>query len=129
MEIAIDILIYTLTSLAIGAVVVGVILLICLTIKELKKLIKERLERKNKSKVAFGSTRKIVNEHAKEILAQAPSMTMSELEKVADDSPYFIVDYDPETNEESDFTTIQAEDTEEKVEELFYENDGIVLFD
>lgn len=125
MGIAITIL----AALAVGAVAVAVIVLVCLTVKKLKELIKARLERHRKSKVAFGSTRKIVNERAKEILAQAPSMTMEELEKVADDSPYFILDYDPETDEESDFTTIQAEDAEAKIEELFNENDGIVLFD
>lgn len=126
MPTGIDILV----ALAIGAVAVAVAVIVIdfLTTKKLKKLIEARLEWKKKSKVAFGSTRKIVNKHAREILAQAPSMTMAELEKVADDSPYFILDYNPETGEESDYTTIQAEGAEEKVKELFYENDGIVLF-
>lgn len=107
----------------------AVIVLVCLTIRKLKELIKARLERKKKSKVAFGSTRKIVDQHAREILDKAPSMTMAELEEIVDNSPYFIVDYDPEIDEESDFTTIQAERVEERVDNLFDENDGIVLFD
>lgn len=120
----------TIIALATGvAALVRIILIIYLTIITLKDLIRARLEQKEKSKVAFGSTRKIVNKYAREILVQAPSMTMAELEKVVDDSPYFIVDYDPEIDEESDFTTIQTEAVEEKVKALFYENNGIVLFD
>lgn len=118
-----------LAALAIGAAAVLVIVLACLTVKKLKQLIKERLEKKRKSKVAFGSTRKVINEHAREILSQAPSMKMAELEKMADDSPYFIVDYDARTGKESDFAMIQAESAETRVEDLFRENDGIVLFD
>ncbi len=111
------------------AEVAVIVCLAVLAVKKLKELIKSRLEKKKKSTVAFGSTRKIVNKHAKEILAQAPSMTMAELEEIVEDRPYFIVDYDPETDTESDLTIIQAETVEDRVEELFYENDGIVLFD
>lgn len=118
-----------LLALAISVAVAGVIVLIYLNRNKLKELLTEHLQRKKKSKVAFGSTHKIVNEHAKEILAQAPSMTMAELEQVADDSPYFIADYDQESGEMEDFTIIQAENVEDKVEEVFDENDGIVLFD
>lgn len=117
-----------LVAIAAGIAAVAIIVLICLTIKKLKELIKKRLDQSRKSKVAFGSTRKIVNEHAREILAQAPSMTMADLEDLADETPYFIVDYDPETDEESDLATIQAESVEENVETLLDKNDGIVLF-
>lgn len=118
-----------LIAIAVGAAAAVTIVLICLTIKKLKELIKKRLDQKKKSKVAFGSTRKIVNGHAKEILARAPSMSMTELEDLADETPYFIVDYDAETDEESDLAAIQAESAEENVEALFDRNDGIVLFD
>lgn len=130
MGVGIATILTTIIALATGvAALVRIIVIIFLTIIKLKSLIKERLERGEKSKVAFGSTRKIIDKYAGEILSQAPSMTMAELEKVVDDSPYFIVDYDPDTDEESDYTAIQAERADEKVEALFRGNDGIVLFD
>ena len=116
-----------LVSLAAGAAVAAVIVLVCLTVKKLRELIKTHLERKKKSKVAFGSTRKIVDKHAEELLAKAPSM--ADLEKLTDDVPYFIVNYDPKTDEVSDVTAIKAETVEDEVDKIFYENDGIVLFD
>lgn len=117
------------TALALGVITACIITIIVLSIKKLKELIKSRLDRYKKSKVAFGSTRKIINEHAKEILENAPAMTMSELEDIADESPYLMVDYDPDTDETTDYTVIQPEQVDAKVDELFEDNDGIVLFD
>lgn len=117
------------TALALGIIAAGIITIIVLSIKKLKELLKSRLGCYNKSKVAFGSTRKIINEHAKEILENAPTMTMSELEDMADESPYLMVDYDPDTDEITNYVVIQPEKVDTKVNELFEDNDGIVLFD
>ena len=91
-------------------------------------MLREHLERKEKSKVAFGKTRKILDEHAKDILASAPSMTMEKLERVCEDTPYFVVDYDPDTDEISDYTTVKVEDTDKKIEDLMSDKQGIILF-
>lgn len=118
-----------LAAIAAGVIVATVIYITYLTIKKLKQLLRERLERNRKSKVAFGKTRKILDEHAKDILASAPSITMEELEKVCEDTPYFIVDYDSNTDEISDYTTIRADGIDEKIEDLMSDNEGIILFD
>ena len=112
-----------------GLIVTAVITVIYLTAKKLKELIQKRKEKNKKSKVAFGETRKIVKESAKEILANAPSMTMEDLEKTCQETPYFVVDYDTNTDEVSDFTTIRTENTDEKIESIMKQNDGIILFD
>lgn len=112
-----------------GLMVTAVITIVYLTAKKLKELIQKRKEKNRKSKVAFGETRKIVEESAREILANAPSMTMEDLEKTCEETPYFVVDYDPNTDEVSDYTTIKTDSTDEKIENIMSQNDGIILFD
>lgn len=112
-----------------GLIVAAVITIIYLTAKKLKELIQKRKEKNRKAKVAFGETRKIVEENAQEILANAPSMTMDDLERTCEETPYFVVDYDPNTDEVSDYTTIKTEGTDEKIENIMNQNDGIILFD
>lgn len=108
-----------------GLIAAAVITIGYLTVKKLKELIAKR----KKSKVAFGETRKIVEAHAREILDSAPSMTMDDLERTCVETPYFIVDYDPTTDEVSDYTTIKTESTEEKIDNVLRKNEGIVLFE
>ena len=112
-----------------GLIVVAVITIIYLTAKKLKELIQKRKEKNRKAKVAFGETRKIVEKKAQEILANAPSMTMDDLERTCEETPYFVVDYDPNTDEVSDYTTIKTEGIDEKIESIMNQNDGIILFD
>lgn len=114
---------------AAGLIVAAVITIVYFTVKKLKELIHKRLEKNRKAKVAFGETRKIVEEHAKEILDSAPSMTMDDLERTCEETPYFVVDYDPSTDEVSDYTTIKTESTDAKIENIMDQNDGIILFD
>lgn len=113
------------TSLA----TVAVVYIVYLTIKAIKDMIKKRLERKKKPKVAFGETRKILDENAKDILENESSMTMEDLEEFCEEAPYFVVDYDPDTDEVSDYTTIKVDGVDERVDRLMHDNDGIVLFD
>lgn len=112
-----------------GLIVAAVITIIYLTTKKLKELIQKRKEKNKKSKVAFGETRKIVEKNAQEILANAPSMTMDELERTCKETPYFVVNYDPNTDDVSDYATIKTESTDEKIERIMNQNDGIILFD
>lgn len=112
-----------------GLIVAAVITIIYLTTKKLKELIQKRKEKNKKSKVAFGETRKIVEKNAQEILSNAPSMTMDELERTCKETPYFVVNYDPNTDDVSDYETIKTESTDEKIERIMNQNDGIILFD
>lgn len=122
MEIAV---IAILALAAVGAV--AVITLIVLTFIKLKELIRDRIK---KSKVAFGNTKKVVNSNAKKILDAAPTMKMKDLEELSEDeNEYFIVNYDEDTDEVTDFTTIRAEEVEEKVENVLDDTDGIIIFE
>ena len=117
-----------LAGLAVGALVIAIIKIVSFTVKKLKEIIKKRLDNREEQKVLFGKSQKILDEQAKDIIESAPSVSMSELESVCDESPYFVVNYDEETDEVSDFAFIQAEEVEQTVEEVV-EDDGIMLFD
>lgn len=122
MEIAV---IAILALAAVGAV--AVITLIVFTFIKLKELIRDRIK---KSKVVFGNTKKVVNSNAKKILNAAPTMKMKDLEELSEDeNEYFIVNYDEDTDEVTDFTTIRAEEVEEKVENVLDDTDGIIIFE
>lgn len=118
-----------LAAIVAGAMIAAIVYIAYLTIKKLKQFIQKRIEQKKKSKVAFGETRKIVDEYAKKILANAPSITMDELEQYCEDTPYFVIDYDSNTDEVSDYTSIKTDGVDERVDELMYDNDGVVLFE
>lgn len=110
----------------------GVALLVCiekLTLPKLKAYLKERKEKKARQKVAFGDKRKVINENASEILRKAPKMTMEDLEKMCEETPYFVVDYDASSDSISDFTDIKTDDVGNDVEALVRSKDGIVVFD
>lgn len=122
MEIAV---IAILALAAVGAV--AVITLIVFTFIKLKELIRDRIK---KSKVVFGNKKKVVNSNAKKILNAAPTMKMKDLEELSEDeNEYFIVNYDEDTDEVTDFTTIRAEEVEEKVENVLDDTDGIIIFE
>lgn len=100
-----------------------------LTLPKLKEYLKKRKEKKARQKVAFGDTRKIINNNAEEILRKAPKMTMEELERICDETPYFAVDIDMDTEETTDFTSIKTEETDKDFEEFMRDKGGIVVFD
>lgn len=124
MGIAVSIL----TALAIGAIAVAVIYIAYLSVSKLKELIRARKEKNAKQKVAFGKTSRILQENAREIIQAAPSMTMEELEEVCDDNPFFVVNYDPETDKVIDYQTIKTDGTDEKVLNIV-KDEGIILFE
>ena len=116
----------------IAAGIIAVFSFLFLGLPALKKFIRKRKEKKKKIKVSFGDTKKVINENAREILKNAPRITMDDLEKLYEETPYFVVDYDPETDElTSDIEGIKVEEVGGDLEEFFDENaeDGIVLFD
>lgn len=115
-------------GLLVGALMCAVISIGLFTIKKLKELIRKRLDKKEKQKVLFGKTQKILDEQAKNIMETAPHISMSELEETCAENPYFVVDYDEETNEIADFTFIQPEKVDSRIDEVI-KDDGIMLFE
>lgn len=108
---------------------VAIVTIAVLTLPKLKSYLKSRKEKKQRQKVAFGDTRKIINNNAEEILQKAPKMTMEELERICEETPYFVVDVDTDTEETSDFTSIKTEETGKDLESFMQRNGGIVVFD
>ncbi len=119
----------TLIILGIAVGVAIVVTIAVLTLPKLKSYLKSRKEKKERQKVAFGDTRKIINNNAEEILQKAPKMTREELERICEETPYFVVDVDTDTEETSDFISIKTEETGKDLEIFMQRNGGIVVFD
>lgn len=115
--------------LGIAAGIVIIVTIAVLTIPKLKEYLKQRKQKKARQKVVFGDTRKIISNNAEEILQKAPKMTMDELERICEETPYFVVDVDEDTEEISDIASIKTEETGKDVENLMRNTDGIVVFD
>ena len=111
------------SALLAGAIVWNVLKIARLTIKKLKIMGMER-RAKNK-KVLFGKTEKLLNTQVED--SKDNTISMSELEDLCDENPYFFVDYDQDEDEISDLTFVQTEESSQ-VDDLVKE-DGIVLFE
>lgn len=111
------------------ATVATVVTLIVLNRSKLKTILKEHKEKKNAQKVAFGDTAKIISENAEELLKSAPKMSMDDLEKLADEMPYFVVDVDENHNNVGEFISIKADNTEDDINDMMKNTKGILLFD
>lgn len=122
------ILALVLQGLLVGALICDIIKIVLFTVKKLKELIRKRLEKKEKQKVLFGKTQKILDEQAKSMVESAPSYSMSELEETCETNPYFVVNYDEESDEVTDFALIQPEEVESKIDEIIKDG-GIILFE
>ena len=102
-----------------------IVYIVCLTMKRLKAMIKQRLQKK--VKVAFGHTVQIFKNKIKEIIEEVPSMSISDMYKICKENPYFIIDYDDEIDEISDFQTIKTSEVENNIKKII-NNEGIVVF-
>lgn len=114
--------------LGIAASVTLIVTITVLTLPKLKEYLKKRKEKKKRTKVAFGDTKKIINSNAEEILKNAPTMKMEDLERICDETPYFVVDIDEDTEKISDFTSIKTEEIGRDFEEFMQNKGGIVVF-
>ena len=102
-----------------------IVYIVCLTMKRLKAMIKQRLQKK--VKVAFGHTVQIFKNKIKEIIEEVPSMSFSDMYKICKENPYFIIDYDDEIDEISDFQTIKTSEVENNIKKII-NSEGIVVF-
>lgn len=114
-------------ALAIGTIAASIIYIAHLTVNKLKELIRARKEKNAKQEVVFGNTRKIFEEYGKEIIQSSPTMTMEELEELCDESPFFVVNYDSQTDEVVDYQTIKTDAVDNRVSDIIKDK-GIVVF-
>ena len=116
--------------LGLAAGVTLIVTIAILTLPKLKAYLKKRKEKKKNQKIAFGDTRKIINNNAEEILQKSNNkMTMDDLERMCENTPYFVVDVDTDTEETSDFTQINTEEAGKDLDSFMQSNGGIVVFD
>jgi hypothetical protein len=105
-----------------------VITLVCLTASWLSKKVKDRLAENERHKVAFVEMREVIDSDAMEQIRKKEGISMSELEKMCQDNPYVMADYDIDTGECSNYIGIKADDVEDEVRDAMKEEGGIVVF-
>lgn len=116
-------------ALVAGALIGAVIYIAYLTVKELKKLIQKQMDKKKEGEVIFVDKRKILEEVIREKVKNAQRIKLEELEEECETEPYVTAIYNPDTEEISDIITIKTDRVDEKIDELLWDSDGIIIFD
>ena len=106
---------------------IAVIALLVLGIKWLKNYVIEKLKNREKHKVAFADTREIVDEYISQKVDNADEISMDDLEKMCDKTPYVAAIVDDETGEITDFEGIKAEETDANLKARMKQQKGMIV--
>lgn len=125
-----------LTGILIGIaaviVVAAVITIAVLGIRWLKTYLRKRLEGKDHTpehQVGIADVRRVVTPEMKEKLRRTQPESLADFEKSCSEKPYLAFDYDPESDEISNYEAIKPEQVEQGVDAQFAKNDGIIMFE
>jgi len=118
-----------LTGLLLVILTIEVIVLIVLTIEWLKNKIAERLAARENHKIAFVDMTETVNSVRSGQVELEEEISMDELEKMCADHPYIIADYDIETGDVDNYTSIKANEIDGKLARGVKQQGGMVIFD
>ena len=112
------------------ASVVSVLVLkeIILGFEWLKKHISERLKEKEKHKVAFVSMKDAVDDIIRKKIEEAEEISMEELERMCEETPYVSCLVDSETGAISDYEGIKAEKEDAKLKAKMASERGVLIF-
>lgn len=122
-----------LTAILLGALavvaLVAIIYIVVITAKWLKNIIVERVKARRNHKVVFADTREAVDEYIKENVNNKDGISMSDLEKLCEETPYFVAEIDKDTDEISNFQSYKAGSVEEGLKKKIHAEGGIVVFE
>ncbi len=126
--------ILTVILIVIAAIIVvaAVITIVVLGIRWLKTHLKKRLEGKEHTpehQVGIAEVRRVVTPELKEKLRRTQPESFADFEKSCSEKPYLAFDYDPESDEISNYEAIKPEQVEQGVDVQFAKNDGIIMFE
>ncbi len=119
---------FLLGLLAVLAVVV-VIKIVVLGVKWLSDFIKKKVKDREKHKVAFADTREIVDEYIKDNIDKSDEISMDDLERMCEKTPYVAASIDNETGEITDYEGIKAEETETIIKQKLEKQEGLLIFE
>ena len=109
---------------AAAAVLIGVI---AFSIKWLVGYIKKRLAENKGKKVVFAELQDIIDDEMKEKIKASKTMSLEDLEKMCDETPYVSAVYDEKNDTVEDYEGFQAESVEDQFDQKMKENDGMIV--
>lgn len=117
-----------LIGLAIAIAAIAIITLVVLGVMWLKDFIKKKMAEKENHKVAFADTREIVDDYIKNKADNSDEISMDDLERMCNDTPYVAACIDNETGEISGYEAVKAEQVEAGLQNKLKEQEGMLVF-
>ena len=109
--------------------IIVVILIPLLSAIWLKNKISEKMAKNKVHKVAFVDTREVVDEYLNDQINDLQGISMDDLEKMCEKTPYVTVNVDDEGETLTDFEGLKANEIESKVKTLLKNEEGMVIFE
>lgn len=107
-----------------ATVLVGII---AFSIKWLVGYIKKRLEKNKGKKVVFTELQDIIDDDMKEKIKASKTMSLEDLERMCDETPYVSAVYDEETDTVDGYEGFQAESVDAQFNKKMKEHDGMIV--
>lgn len=108
------------------AATIAVIAIVLLTFNWIKDYITKRMKSHNAHKVAFADTRETVDEYVKNKSSEAEEVSMEDLERMCDETPFVAADIDEDGNI-TRFEGIKAEDVDTQVKLRMKQQNGMIV--
>ena len=106
---------------------IAVIYVLVMGGKWLKGYVVNKLRNRERHKVAFADTREIVDEYIAKKVGDADEISMDDLEKMCDSTPYVAAVVDDETGEITDFEGIKANEIDANFSARMKQQKGMVI--
>lgn len=119
-----------LTAFLFGLAIVGTISVIVLAVLGIKWFVdycKNKLSKNKSHKVVFADMQEVVNDVIHNKVENAKTLSLEELEKMCSTTPYIAAEYDPETEEVSEYEGFKVDSVEQQFTQKMEENEGMIV--
>ena len=119
-----------LTAFLIGLAIVGTITVIVLAVLGIKWFVnycKNKFSKNKSHKVVFADMHEVVNDVIHNKFENAKTLSLAELEKMCSETPYIAAEYDPETEEVSEYEGFKVDSVEQQFTQKLEENEGMIV--
>lgn len=107
--------------------VVGIVSLIVITAQWLHDEIVKRLEARKNHKVAFANTTEVVDSYVKENIDKKQGISMDDLRRACEETPYVVAEIDRDTKEISHYTAYKADKIDSALAAKVSREGGLVV--
>lgn len=119
-----------LLAFLVGLAIVGTITVVALAVLGIKWFVnycKNRLSKNKSNKVVFADMGEVVEDVIHDKVKNANTLSLEELEKMCSETPYIAAEYDPETEEVSEYEGFKVVSVEPQFTRKLEENEGMIV--